>query len=139
MVTGGRVLHYLDRYIGQARNTILLVGFQAEGTRGRALEEGTTELKFFGHYHPVKAAVKMITSLSAHADQHEILHWLQGFEEPPSQVFINHGNPHASDALRVKIQDELGWPCQVVEPNVAYPIEHHGSTTQPTLPQETGH
>ncbi|HQU59122.1 MAG: MBL fold metallo-hydrolase [Phaeodactylibacter sp.] len=122
MVTGGRVIHYLDRYLGQERNTILLVGFQAVGTRGRALEEGATELKFFGQYHPVKAAVKKITSLSAHADQSEIIAWLKHFEKAPEQVFINHGEPHASDALRVKIQHELGWPCQVAKPMTPYEI-----------------
>jgi metallo-beta-lactamase family protein len=123
MVTGGRVLHYLNRYVSEERNTVLLVGFQAEGTRGRALEEGAGEIKFFGQYHKVKAEVKKMTSLSAHADQSELLTWLKHFKEAPRQVFINHGPPHASDALRVKIQHELGWNCQVVQPESVYKIK----------------
>lgn len=122
MVTGGRVLHYLDRYLGDQRNTVLLVGFQAAGTRGRSLEEGATELKFFGKYHPVKAQVKKITSLSAHADQGEILRWLKHFKEAPKQIFINHGEAEAADALRVKIEHEMGWHCQVVEQGESYHV-----------------
>lgn len=122
MVTGGRILHYLNSYLGEERNTILLVGFQAAGTRGRSLEEGATELKFFGRFHSVKAEVKKISSLSAHADQSEILNWLKHFKEAPKHVFINHGEPHASDALRVKIQTELGWNAQVVQPGRVYDI-----------------
>jgi metallo-beta-lactamase family protein len=123
MVTGGRVLHYLDRYIDEARNTVLLVGFQAAGTRGRSLEEGAEEVKFFGQFHRVKAEVRKIASLSAHADQEELLEWMRHFEKAPERVFINHGEPHASDALRVKIKHELGWDVQVVQPDHVYPIE----------------
>ncbi|MCB0522319.1 MAG: MBL fold metallo-hydrolase [Lewinellaceae bacterium] len=122
MITGGRVLHYLNSYIGEERNTVLLVGFQAAGTRGRALEEGATELKFFGQFHPVKAEIKKITSLSAHADQGEIMAWLRHFEKAPEQVFINHGEPHASDTLRLKIQSELGWNVQVAKPGQVYAV-----------------
>lgn len=131
MITGGRVLHYLNNYIQDARTTVLLVGFQAAGTRGRALEEGAKEVKFFGQYHPVKAEVRKITSLSAHADQHEILNWLKYFEKAPEQVLINHGEPHASDALRVKIQSELGWNCLVVQPDQVY--EFPSSKTSETV------
>lgn len=122
MITGGRIIHYLNRYLDEERNTVLLAGFQAAGTRGRALEEGATELKFFGQYHPVKAEIRKITSLSAHADQGEIMDWLKHFEKAPEQVFINHGEPHASDALRVKIEHELGWNVQVVQPNRVYDV-----------------
>lgn len=122
MITGGRVLHYLSRYLGEERNTVLLVGFQAAGTRGRALEEGASELKFFGQFYPVKAEVKKITSLSAHADQREIMEWLKHFEKAPEQTLINHGEPHAADALRVKIASELGWNCQVVQPDRVYDV-----------------
>ncbi|MCB0664745.1 MAG: MBL fold metallo-hydrolase, partial [Saprospiraceae bacterium] len=123
MITGGRILHYLDRYIQENRNTILLVGFQAAGTRGRSLEEGTDELKFFGRYHSVKAEIRKITSLSAHADQSEILVWLRQFQSPPQLVLINHGEPHASDALRTKISHELGWTCEVARLNHNYEID----------------
>lgn len=122
MITGGRILHYLDKYISDERNTVLLVGFQAAGTRGRSLEEGAEEVKFFGQYHRIKAEIRKITSLSAHADRSEIMAWLKKFEKAPRQVFINHGEPHASDALRVKIQHELGWNCQVAQPDQFYTV-----------------
>jgi metallo-beta-lactamase family protein len=122
MITGGRIVHYLNRYLGEERNTVLLVGFQAAGTRGRALEEGATELKFFGQFHPVKAEVRKITSLSAHADQGEIMDWLRHFKKAPEQVFLNHGEPHASDALRVKIKHELGWNVRVAQPDQVYQL-----------------
>lgn len=122
MITGGRILHYLARYLQEDRNTVLLVGFQAAGTRGRSLEEGANELKFFGQYHPVRAEIKKITCLSAHADQQEIITWLSGFKSPPRKVFINHGEPHASDALRAKISHEFGWDCEVAKLNHRYAI-----------------
>lgn len=123
MITGGRVLHYLSQLIGDPSTTVLLVGFQAAGTRGRALEEGAPDLKFFGQYFPVKAEVGKISSLSAHADQGEILTWLRALKSPPKKVFINHGEPHAADALRVKIKTELGWECQVAVAGETYHLE----------------
>ncbi|RMG31829.1 MAG: MBL fold metallo-hydrolase [Bacteroidetes bacterium] len=120
MITGGRVLHYLSRHLADPRSTVLLVGYQAAGTRGRALEEGATELKFFGEYHPVKAEVRKISSLSGHADQGEIMQWLRRFKRAPKQVLLNHGEPQAAHALRVKIEYELGWPCAVVQPGRDY-------------------
>lgn len=113
MITGGRILHYLNNHIQSPRNTILLVGFQAEGTRGRSLLEGATELKFFGQYHQVGAEVQVIHSLSAHADQRELLTWLRHFESPPKQLLLNHGELHQANALRVKIEHELGWNVQI--------------------------
>ncbi|RZS99701.1 MBL fold metallo-hydrolase RNA specificity domain-containing protein [Aquimarina brevivitae] len=109
MVTGGRVLTYLQQMIDKPETIIVLVGYQAEGTRGRALLEGAHELKFFGKYYPVKAEVHMIESLSAHADQQEILDWISEVKNIPEEVFLIHGEPAAADALRVKIQDTLGW------------------------------
>lgn len=113
MITGGRVLRYLERLIGDPKNTILLPGFQAAGTRGRALADGEHEIKFFGKFHEVKAEVFQIESLSAHADQRDIIDWLSGFRSRPSKVLLNHGEPQASNALRVKLQDTLGLDVEV--------------------------
>jgi metallo-beta-lactamase family protein len=107
MLTGGRVLEYLKYYIGDKRNTVLLVGYQTEGTRGRALKEGAQEIKMHGKYYPVKAQVKEITSLSAHADQREMLSWLSRFTSKPKKIFLVHGEPQAQEVFRVKIKDEL--------------------------------
>ncbi len=109
MVTGGRVLTYLKQLIDVETTTILLVGYQAEGTRGRQLLEGTHEIKFFGKYYPVKAQVHHIESLSAHADQQGILNWIGGIKNIPENVFLIHGEPTAMDALRMKIQDKYKW------------------------------
>ncbi|MAL60329.1 MAG: MBL fold metallo-hydrolase [Flavobacteriaceae bacterium] len=109
MVTGGRVLTYLKQLIDEPNTSILLVGYQAEGTRGRQLLEGAHEIKFFGNYYPVKAEIHHLESLSAHGDQADLLEWVSEIKNIPEEVFLIHGEPTASDALRVKIQETLGW------------------------------
>ncbi len=116
MLSGGRVLFHLENRLSEEKNTILLVGFQAAGTRGRLLRSGARELKMHGRYIPVKAHIEEITTLSAHADQSEIITWLRGFKSPPKMTFIIHGEPQASDALRLHVQDELGWSSCVPNP-----------------------
>lgn len=115
MITGGRVLSYLQKYLEDPSTSILLAGFQAEGTRGRSLLEGCEELKIYGHYYKVRAEVFNEDSLSAHADQSEILDWLSEIQSSPQKTYIVHGEPHASDVLRVKLQDELGWKVEIPE------------------------
>ncbi len=109
MVTGGRVLTYLKQLIDEPTTSILLVGYQAEGTRGRQLLEGTHEIKFFGKYYPVKAEVHHLESLSAHGDQADLLDWVSDIKNIPEEVFLIHGESTARDALRVKITETLGW------------------------------
>ncbi|MBJ7882060.1 MBL fold metallo-hydrolase RNA specificity domain-containing protein [Gelidibacter salicanalis] len=109
MVTGGRVLTYLQQLIDDASTTVLLVGYQAEGTRGRQLFDGVHEIKFGGKYYPVKATIKHLQSLSAHADQQELLNWMSEIVNVPEKVYLIHGEPSASDALRVKIKDTYNW------------------------------
>jgi metallo-beta-lactamase family protein len=113
MATGGRVLHHLKSYAPEARNTILFAGFQAGGTRGAAMVGGVDRIKIHGEYVPVRAEVKNLEMLSAHADADEILRWLKGFKKPPRTTFITHGEASASDALRHRIEEELGWTCVV--------------------------
>jgi len=115
MVTGGRVLTYLQQYIKKSTTTVLLAGYQAEGTRGRKLLEGATEIKIYGKYYPVKATILNIHSLSAHADQSELLDWLSDIKEAPEKTFIVHGEAQAADTLRVKIKDHYGWKCDIPE------------------------
>ncbi len=109
MATGGRVVHHLKEAAPDARNTILFSGFQAGGTRGAAMLEGAREIKIHGEYVPVRAEVAMIDNLSAHADANEIIGWLKNFQNPPQQTFITHGEPAASDALRLRIEEQLKW------------------------------
>ena len=115
MATGGRVLHHLKVFAPDPRNTILLTGFQAGGTRGAALEAGAREIKIHGQYVPVEAEVAKLDMLSAHADADEILAWLRNFKNPPCATFVTHGEPIAADALRHRIEEELGWTCVVPE------------------------
>lgn len=113
MVTGGRILHHLKFLAPNPRNLILFVGYQAAGTRGEALVKGNDHIKIHGQRVPVRAEVVMEENLSAHADSNEILAWLKGFSEPPRMTFITHGEPLASEALRLRIEEELRWPCEV--------------------------
>ena len=113
MATGGRVLHHLKRYAPDPKNAVLFAGFQAGGTRGAAMMSGVESIKIHGEYVPVRAEVKNLDMLSAHADADEILRWLRDFKQPPRMTYITHGEPAASDALRHRIEEELGWPCTV--------------------------
>lgn len=109
MMNGGRVLEYLKEELPKTNSTVLITGFQAEGTRGRMLKEGAHELKIEGKYYPVNAKIENIGTLSSHADQGDIIKWLANLEKEPQKVFIAHGEPQAANALRVKLKDVAGW------------------------------
>ncbi len=115
MATGGRVLHHLARRLPDPGTTVLFVGYQAEGTRGRLLTEGATEIKIFGEFIPVHARIIMIDAFSAHADRRELLSWLKKFKRDPGEIFLVHGEPSASQALAESIKEELGWPSRIPE------------------------
>ena len=119
MVAGGRVLTYLQQLIDEPSTTVLLVGYQAEGTRGRQLEEGASEIKFFGKYYPVKAKIKTIESLSAHADQKDLIYWMSNIKNIPEKVYLVHGEPNALDGFRVKIKDTYHWNVVIPKLNDA--------------------
>ena len=109
MATGGRILHHLALRLGDPRTTVLLVGYQAAGTRGRALQDGAAELRIFGTTVPVRARIAQVTGLSAHADRDEILRWLAGFTRPPQMTYLVHGEPEGARGLAAAIQARLGW------------------------------
>jgi metallo-beta-lactamase family protein len=113
MATGGRVLHHLAQRLPDPRNAVLLVGYQAEGTRGRALQEGAKTLRLFGQDVLVRAEIAELKQLSAHAGRSELLRWLTGFTAPPRQVFLVHGEPVALEALRGTIASTIHWPVTV--------------------------
>lgn len=115
MATGGRVLNHLKRCAPDPRNTILFAGYQAGGTRGAHLVAGAREVKVHGTWHTVRADVQNLNMLSAHADADEIMRWLSGFRAPPKCTYIVHGEPDASDRLRQRIEETLGWACLVPE------------------------
>ena len=113
MATGGRILHHLKAFAPDPRNTILLAGFQAGGTRGAAIAAGAEAVKIHGEAVAIHAEVASLGQLSAHADWAEILEWLGGFAQPPRATFLTHGEPQASDALRKHIEEQLRWECSI--------------------------
>ena len=117
MVTGGRVLTYLQQFIDEPTTTVLLVGYQAEGTRGKQLLEGAHEIHFYGKYYPVRATIKSIESLSAHADQKDLLNWMSAIQNIPEKVFLLHGEPTALDAFKVKIKSTYNWNVNIPKRN----------------------
>jgi metallo-beta-lactamase family protein len=109
MATGGRVLHHLKATLPDPRNTVLLVGHQAAGTRGRRLRDGERAVKIHGQMVAVNARVEQIESMSAHADATEIQRWLSGFTRAPASTFIVHGELPAMEALATSVRQKLGW------------------------------
>lgn len=121
MLTGGRVLNYIKELAEDSRNSILLVGYQGEGTRGRALKEGAKELKMHGKYIDINAQVFSIDTLSAHADQKQMIDWVKQMNKTPDKILLVHGEPQALNIFRVKLQDEIG--CEVVIPELYQEIK----------------
>jgi len=122
MASGGRVLRYFQEFIGNSSATILLAGYQAEGTRGRQLLEGATEVKLYGKYYKVNAKIANIDGLSAHADQNGLIEWMSELKKKPEQIFIVHGEAQAADAFRVKIKDVYGWESTIPKMNQIFEI-----------------
>jgi metallo-beta-lactamase family protein len=122
MVTGGRVLHHLNLRLPDSRTTVLLVGFQAQGTRGRALQDGKREIRMLGHEVRVRATVETLDGLSAHADQQEILRWLRGFKRAPHRTYLVHAEATAAETMQGIIGKELGWSVRPAEDGETVPL-----------------
>jgi metallo-beta-lactamase family protein len=113
MATGGRVVHHIKQFAPDPRNLILFAGFQAAGTRGARMVEGARSLKIHGEQIPLNAEVANLPMLSGHADADEIMRWISAIKKPPRMTFITHGESTASEALRQRIEKELGWKCKI--------------------------
>jgi metallo-beta-lactamase family protein len=113
MATGGRILHHLAQRLPDAKNAVLLVGYQGEGTNGRALQEGAQYLRIHGQEVKVNAEVVTVDQLSAHAGRSELLRWLSGFTAAPKQTFLVHGEPVALESFRAAVTNRLHWPVTV--------------------------
>ena len=109
MATGGRVLHHLRRTLPDARNTILFVGYQSVGTRGRDIRDGARATRIHGEEITINAHVDSFDSMSAHADANEIMRWLGNFTRPPQLTCLVHGEPGPMDTLKARIERELKW------------------------------
>lgn len=113
MANGGRIVHHLMHRLSDPNTIVLFSGYQGEGTLGRRIQDGEPRVRIFGQEIEVRAETQTLGSLSAHADQSEIMRWLKGFKNPPKKTFIVHGEPPAQAALRAKIESELGWNVEV--------------------------
>ncbi|WP_224491446.1 MBL fold metallo-hydrolase RNA specificity domain-containing protein [Robertkochia flava] len=122
MITGGRVLTYLQQLIDEPETIVLLAGYQAEGTRGRDLLEGAKTLRFFGKEYVVRARTECLQSLSAHADQGELLDWLSDLETAPEKVFLVHGEPEAAKELKTAIANKYSFQTEIPEMNSKYEL-----------------
>jgi len=117
MCTGGRILHHLKWRLPSDRNSVLFVGYQADGTRGRRMLDGFNRVRIHGEDFPVRARIAQVQALSGHADQTELLRWLQGFSKPPSKIFITHGESQGSQELQGQIGKHLGWQAAIPKMN----------------------
>jgi metallo-beta-lactamase family protein len=113
MITGGRVLHHLAQRLPDARNAVIIAGFQAEGTRGRAVQEGAKVLHLFGQAVPVNAEIITMGQLSAHAGKSELLRWLGGLQTAPKKTWLTHGEPVAAQSLQAAIKEKFQWDVAV--------------------------
>jgi metallo-beta-lactamase family protein len=115
MASGGRVLHHLAQRLPDPHNTVVFVGFQAEGTRGALLQAGRPSIKIHGLEVPVRAKIETLGQFSDHADYQEIMAWLKGFARPPRRTFVVHGEPSAAQAMGDRVARELGWDVHVAQ------------------------
>lgn len=113
MAEGGRILHHLKAFLPDSRNTILFTGYQDAGTRGDRLLRGESKIRIHGSMIPVRAQIKLIENMSAHADYQEMLDWLGNIQQPPKKVFITHGDLEATQSLKDKIEEKFNWKCTI--------------------------
>jgi len=109
MATAGRILHHLSQRLSDPKNTVVLIGYQAHGTRGRDIMEGKESVKIHGRQVEIKAKIESILGFSGHSDYNEILAWLMGFNRPPEKTFLIHGEPEALESMAEKIRSRFGW------------------------------
>lgn len=122
MMNGGRVLLYLQDHLQNPNSTVMIAGYQAEGTRGRLLHNGMKEIKIHGNFYKVTCHIEEMVSMSSHADQNGLLNWLSGITKKPKSLFIVHGESQAANALRVQITHKLHWDVAIPKLNESYEL-----------------
>jgi metallo-beta-lactamase family protein len=125
MLTGGRIMHHLKHRLPDKRNAVLFVGYQAEGTKGRLLQEGVLDIRIHHQTIPVEAEICSLESISAHADAEDTIRWLRGLRRPPETIFLNHGETDALEALKKKIETEFGYNVVIPSPGDLYNMHIH--------------
>lgn len=123
MMEGGRMLHHLPTHIADPKNTLILVGYQATGTRGSELFGGVKEIKLFGKMYQVQARIEILDLFSAHADYKEILEWLANFQNAPKEIFLTHGDLESAQFLKKKIEERFGWKVSIPQLNDSFDLE----------------
>ncbi|GMU19150.1 MAG: hypothetical protein AMXMBFR12_03420 [Candidatus Babeliales bacterium] len=123
MMEGGRILYHLQSYISDPKNTLIIVGYQAPGTKGSELMGGAKEINLFGNMHEVHAKIKYVDFFSAHADYNEILEWLSHFESAPKKVFLTHGEFESAQSLKSKIEQRFGWKVIIPKYKDSFDLE----------------
>ncbi|HTP58270.1 MAG TPA: MBL fold metallo-hydrolase, partial [Spirochaetia bacterium] len=123
MCTGGRIKHHLVRNISRPQSTVLFVGYQAEGTLGRQILEGATEVRILGEKHPVRARIERISGFSGHADRDELLRWASFLKQPPRTAFITHGEPAVAEHFSATLAEKKGWRASVPSPGQSVSID----------------
>ena len=123
MLTGGRILHHLRKRLPDPRNTIIFVGYQVEETKGRLLQQGLPKIRIHKQLIDVEAEIENLSALSAHADSQDIMGWVSRFSKKPSQIFLNHGEPAALNALKYRLQTELGLNVIIPRQGEVFNIE----------------
>ncbi len=121
MCTAGRILHHLRHGLPKAQNTVLIAGYQANGTLGRRLVDGASHVNIFGDRIPVNADIRSISGFSAHADRTALMDWVSGFKSPPKQTFVTHGEPDAAEAMRLSLEEQ--WGSDVLVPEAGKTVE----------------
>jgi metallo-beta-lactamase family protein len=115
MCNGGRIKHHLVNNITRPESTILFVGYQAKGTLGREITDGSPEVRILGQMYPVKAKIVQVHGFSGHADRKEMLDWLKNLKQPPKKIFLVHGEKESAEHFRQYIKDNTGWDVMVPE------------------------
>ena len=123
MATGGRIVHHLKAFVSNPTTTVVLAGYQAAGTRGRALQDGVKEIKIHRELIPVRAQIKVLANISAHADYVEILEWIAQSNIHPKKVFVTHGEVEAANQMKEQIKQRFNWPCEVPKQDQEFTLE----------------
>ncbi len=122
MLTGGRILSYLETSAANENDTLLFVGYQAEGTKGRKLIEGEKEIKIYGRVIPFRMQIKKFESLSAHGDQKDLINWLSDLKQKPENIFIIHGEREQAKAFQQKLKEVKHWKSEIPHLNQSFEI-----------------
>jgi metallo-beta-lactamase family protein len=123
MATGGRIVHHLKAFVSDPNTTVALAGYQAAGTRGRKLQDGAKEIKIHGQYLPVRATIKSLENVSAHADYVEIIEWLSKSKISPKKVFITHGEADAASMMKEHLVERFKWTCEIPKQDQEFALE----------------